>query len=104
MNAIEIYLKQIDQVWVLEWGKDLPYTWDTLPEEVCKKLCYEHDKGKQWSPSSRYTYSIADNKYTPKKKGYIIPFGTAKAVIQYILINYTTRQVGDTLNLYQEKV
>lgn len=80
--------------YLIKIGFNEKYNSIDLPEELCRKICKVHDAGKQFSPSSRFTFSVKGfNNY----KG--IHLGTAKAVIQLIAIKKLNHQKGEKYSI-----
>lgn len=74
---------------------DGKYTLSTLPEALCRKMCECIDQGGQWSPSSRYNYTT--ELYKKTKKGFC--WGTAKAAVQYAIIEKLKYKNGNRINI-----
>jgi len=67
--------------YIISYGADGEHRFTELPEDVCKEMCTCKDAGEGYARDSRYTYSIKGHN---KHKG--IPLGTAKVVIQTLLM------------------
>lgn len=82
----------------LSLADDGQYDFKTLPEELCRQMCDCEDAGQRYHPSSRYTF------ITQYFKDYNdIPFGTARAAVQSVLIRKLGFKMGRKIKIEHPK-